>query len=226
MGGRCPASRPWRFSRPARRRGIVRDLDGSRAVPFRYHDPGNLATIGRAAAVADLGWIRFAGWLAWVFWLFVHILKLTGFRNRLVVFVQWAWAYFTYQRSIRLITGRPGNPPRRGVMRRIRGRRTPRDCVAAVARRCPGRRSTVASTVLDAALSRSGSASPRSASDGLPFAAFDLCSPVNPGAAASLPRASRRRSRAASAGRVPAGRSWPRSSSPAGTISGSWPRGA
>jgi NADH dehydrogenase len=92
--------------------GIVRDLEHQPRAPFRYKNPGDLATIGRAAAVADLGWIRFSGWPAWVFWLFVHILKLTGFRNRLVVFVQWAWAYFTHQRSIRLITGRQGNAPR------------------------------------------------------------------------------------------------------------------
>lgn len=84
---------------------IAGDLAGRARVPFRYHNPGDLATIGRAAAVADLGWIRFAGLPAWLFWLFVHILKLTGFRNRVVVFVQWAWAYFTFQRSVRLITG-------------------------------------------------------------------------------------------------------------------------
>jgi NADH dehydrogenase len=64
-----------------------------------------MATIGRAAAVADFGRFRMKGWIAWMAWLFVHILKLTGFRNRLVVLVQWAWAYFTYQRAIRLITG-------------------------------------------------------------------------------------------------------------------------
>jgi NADH dehydrogenase len=73
--------------------------------PFRYHNPGDMATIGRAAAVADFGRFRMKGWIAWMAWLFVHILKLTGFRNRLVVLVQWAWAYFTYQRAIRLITG-------------------------------------------------------------------------------------------------------------------------
>jgi NADH dehydrogenase len=72
---------------------------------FRYHNPGDMATIGRAAAVADFGRFQLTGWIAWVAWLFVHIMKLTGFRNRLVVLVQWAWAYFTYQRSIRLITG-------------------------------------------------------------------------------------------------------------------------
>jgi NADH dehydrogenase len=87
-------------------KAILGDPSGRPRVPFTYHNPGDLATIGRAAAVADLGWVRFTGWTAWVFWLFVHILKLTGFRNRLVVLVQWAWAYFTFQRSIRLITGR------------------------------------------------------------------------------------------------------------------------
>jgi NADH dehydrogenase len=94
-------------------REILGDAVGKPRVPFTYHNPGDLATIGRAKAVADLGWIRFAGWPAWVFWLFVHILKLTGFRNRVVVFVQWAWAYFTFQRSIRLITnrGRDGQDP-------------------------------------------------------------------------------------------------------------------
>jgi NADH dehydrogenase len=85
---------------------VIRD-DGQKAPrrPFRYHNPGDMATIGRAAAVADFGRFRLTGWIAWMAWLFVHILKLTGFRNRLVVLVQWAWAYFTYQRSIRLITG-------------------------------------------------------------------------------------------------------------------------
>lgn len=93
-------------------KSITASLHGRPRTAFHYRDPGNLATIGRAAAVADLGWIRFSGWFAWVFWLFVHILKLTGFRNRVVVFVQWAWAYFTFQRHIRLITGRGPDPVR------------------------------------------------------------------------------------------------------------------
>jgi len=63
-----------------------------------------MATIGRASAVADFGWLHLKGYLAWLAWLFVHILNLIGFRNRLVVMLQWAWAYFTYQRAIRLIT--------------------------------------------------------------------------------------------------------------------------
>jgi NADH:ubiquinone reductase (H+-translocating) len=73
--------------------------------PFKYFDFGNLATIGRAKAIADFGWIRVSGFLAWLLWLFIHIMKLEGFRNRVLVFTQWAWAYFTYQRSVRLITG-------------------------------------------------------------------------------------------------------------------------
>jgi NADH dehydrogenase len=86
-------------------RTIDGDLRGRARAPFRYHNLGDLATIGRAAAIADFGRFRLTGWIAWVAWLFVHILKLTGFRNRLVVLVQWAWAYFSYQRAIRLITG-------------------------------------------------------------------------------------------------------------------------
>jgi NADH dehydrogenase len=84
---------------------VLSTLRGQPRRPFVYRNYGNLATIGRARAIADLGWLRFSGLSAWLFWLFVHIMQLTGFRNRLVVFVQWAFAYFTYQRSIRLITG-------------------------------------------------------------------------------------------------------------------------
>jgi NADH dehydrogenase len=91
---------------------VQRTLRGQPRAPFVYRDLGNLATIGRNQAIADFGRLTFHGWFAWVLWLFVHILKLTGFRNRLVVLVQWAFAYFTYQRSIRLITGDPpsGSP--------------------------------------------------------------------------------------------------------------------
>jgi NADH dehydrogenase len=73
--------------------------------PFHYHDKGSLATIGRAAAVAQFGKIHISGFLAWLAWLFVHILFLIGFRNRVLVFIQWAWSYFTYERGARLITG-------------------------------------------------------------------------------------------------------------------------
>ena len=80
-------------------------IEGRPRQPFRYVNYGNMATIGRAAAIADLGWLRLSGWPAWVAWLFLHIMKLVGFRNRLGVLLQWTWAYFTYQRSVRLITG-------------------------------------------------------------------------------------------------------------------------
>ena len=73
--------------------------------PFHYWDKGSLATIGRAAAVADFGRIHISGFIAWLAWLFVHILFLIGFRNRLLVFIQWAWSYVTYERGARLITG-------------------------------------------------------------------------------------------------------------------------
>ena len=88
-------------------RMIRHDLARRPREPFRYRFWGNLATIGRAAAVADFGRVRFGGYPAWLVWVFVHILKLIGFRNRVLVMVQWAWAWLTYQRGIRLITGSP-----------------------------------------------------------------------------------------------------------------------
>jgi NADH dehydrogenase len=87
-------------------RNIRRSLAGKEPEPFRYRDLGNLATIGRAAAIADFGWLRLSGWIAWMAWLLIHLMKLVGFRNRVLVFVQWAWAYCTYQRSVRLIIDR------------------------------------------------------------------------------------------------------------------------
>jgi NADH dehydrogenase len=84
---------------------IRRHLAGEATTPFRYHNLGNLATIGRNSAVADLPRFRMRGYLAWLFWLFVHVFNLIGFRNRLSVMTQWAFSYLTYQRSVRLITG-------------------------------------------------------------------------------------------------------------------------
>ncbi len=86
-------------------RQIARDARGLPRQRFHYLDKGSLATIGRAAAVADIWRFRLSGYLAWLVWVFVHILYLIGFRNRLIVMIQWAWAYATYQRGIRLITG-------------------------------------------------------------------------------------------------------------------------
>jgi NADH dehydrogenase len=84
---------------------ILRAVEGQPLRPFHYHNLGDMATIGRASAVANLPWIQLDGYLAWLAWLFIHLIKLIGFRNRLVVMVQWMWAYFSYQRAIRLITG-------------------------------------------------------------------------------------------------------------------------
>jgi NADH dehydrogenase len=89
-------------------RQILRAIDGQPHRPFVYKDLGNMATIGRAAAVADLGRVHISGWFGWLTWLFVHVLNLIGFRNRLIVMVQWAWSYFSYQRAIRLITNTGG----------------------------------------------------------------------------------------------------------------------
>jgi NADH dehydrogenase len=83
---------------------VARVLAGEKTTPFRYIDPGNMATIGRNAAIADFGFLQVSGYLGWLLWLFVHILFLIGFRNRLSVMVQWAASYLTYQRSVRLIT--------------------------------------------------------------------------------------------------------------------------
>jgi NADH dehydrogenase len=74
------------------------------STPFVLRDKGSMAIVGRRSALADLGWIAFSGTLAWLTWLFLHIVMLIGFRNRLVVLLQWGVAYFTYQRSVRLIT--------------------------------------------------------------------------------------------------------------------------
>jgi NADH dehydrogenase len=84
---------------------IARDLENQPRRNFRYHDKGSLATIGRAAAVAQFGKFELSGYFAWLAWLFVHIFFLIGFRNRLLVMIQWAWSYLTYERGARLITG-------------------------------------------------------------------------------------------------------------------------
>ena len=85
---------------------VIRNrLAGRDSKPFRYRDFGMLATIGRMAAVVDLRGIKFSGALAWLFWLLAHIFFLIGFRNRLIVMIDWTWAYFTYQRSARIIVG-------------------------------------------------------------------------------------------------------------------------
>ena len=84
---------------------IAGDLQKSPRRNFYYVDKGSLATIGRAAAIAQFKKIHISGYFAWLAWLFVHIFFLIGFRNRVIVLVQWAWSYFTYERGARLITG-------------------------------------------------------------------------------------------------------------------------
>jgi NADH dehydrogenase len=91
--GRAAADNAWRR------------LRGEPTRPFHYRDRGSMATIGRAAAVATIGRLHLTGLLAWLAWLGVHIVYLIGFRNRFLVLFQWAWAYVTWQRGARLITG-------------------------------------------------------------------------------------------------------------------------
>ncbi|MBA3295553.1 MAG: NAD(P)/FAD-dependent oxidoreductase, partial [Acidobacteria bacterium] len=86
-------------------RNILRSIEGQPLRAFRYRDLGSMATIGRASAIADFGFLTLTGGFAWLAWLFVHLMSLIGFKNRLVVLVQWAWAYFSSQRAVRLITG-------------------------------------------------------------------------------------------------------------------------
>ena len=86
-------------------RNIRRAIAGQPLEPFRYKDCGIMATIGRGAAVGDIFGLKISGFFAWLFWIFLHIFWLIGFRNRFVVMTEWAWAYFSLQRRVRLITG-------------------------------------------------------------------------------------------------------------------------
>jgi NADH dehydrogenase len=92
-------------------RNLMASLSGKPTRPFRYRDYGQLATIGRSAAVAMFGKVHISGWLAWVTWLTAHVYFLIGFRNRLVVLIDWAWAYWTFERSARIVAD-PAKPPR------------------------------------------------------------------------------------------------------------------
>ena len=92
-------------------RTIRGDLAGRPRRPFHYWDKGQLAVIGRGQAVADIWKLHFGGFLAWLAWIFVHIFFLIGFRNRVMVMLEWAWSYLTFSRGARLITGERGYPP-------------------------------------------------------------------------------------------------------------------
>jgi NADH:ubiquinone reductase (H+-translocating) len=85
-------------------RNIQRMLKGQQPAPFHYKDPGLLATIGRNAAVARIWGLSFSGFIAWVIWVVLHIFRLIGFRNRVLVLINWAWDYFFYENQVRLIT--------------------------------------------------------------------------------------------------------------------------
>ncbi len=83
---------------------IKNDFEGIKSKNFKYRDFGNMATIGRSSAVVDMGWFQFHGFFAWIFWLFIHLMYIVSFQNRVLVFVQWGWNYFTRNKSARLIT--------------------------------------------------------------------------------------------------------------------------
>ena len=83
---------------------IKKIIKGEKPDAFNYKDPGLLATIGRNAAVARIWGLSFSGFIAWLIWVFLHIFRLIGFRNRLLVLINWAWEYFFYENQVRLIT--------------------------------------------------------------------------------------------------------------------------
>jgi NADH dehydrogenase len=82
---------------------LIRKENRKKLHKFKYKDPGSLATIGRRLAVADLPYGKAKGSIAWLIWLFVHIMYLVGVKNRLFVFINWMWSYFTYDQSLRLV---------------------------------------------------------------------------------------------------------------------------
>lgn len=90
-------------------RYVARLILGKQKQPFHYFDKGTLAVIGRASAVADFGRVHLHGYIAWLSWLFIHLMYLVGFQNRIVVFIRWAFNYLTYNRGARLITGEPNS---------------------------------------------------------------------------------------------------------------------
>jgi NADH dehydrogenase len=82
---------------------LLRAAEGLAQQPFRYRDPGIMATIGRNRAVAKLGPVELRGWFAWLAWVVVHIFQLIGFRNRMMVLLDWAWNYLVFDRAVRVI---------------------------------------------------------------------------------------------------------------------------
>ena len=92
-------------------RNVLASVEDRPRRPFRYRDKGMMATIGKHKAIAQTGRLRLAGYLAWVAWLFIHILYLIGFKNRFFVFMQWVWSYLFSKRGARLITHRDWRQP-------------------------------------------------------------------------------------------------------------------
>ena len=84
-------------------KNIVQTLRGEATAPFVYRDKGSLATVGRSAAVAEIGRLKLSGFIAWLVWWAVHIVALIGFRNRVMVMLEWMWAYLSWQRAARVI---------------------------------------------------------------------------------------------------------------------------
>jgi NADH dehydrogenase len=84
-------------------RAIIADLKGEPRHPFHFVDKGQMATIGRSRAIVEIGSLRMSGFIAWLVWIVVHIYYLTGFQNRILVVLQWAWSYLTFTRGARLI---------------------------------------------------------------------------------------------------------------------------
>ncbi len=105
-------------------KNIIHILRRQPTRPFRYFNKGDLAVIGRSRAIADFGKLRLSGLIAWILWLFVHIMYLVGFRNRVIVFIEWAYNYFTYQRGVRVITNAerqlPSGLPNQGSSAELR----------------------------------------------------------------------------------------------------------
>lgn len=84
-------------------RNVWRVMDGKKAIPFSYKDLGSMATVGRNRAVVDLPFVKFQGFLAWLTWMFVHLISIVGVKNRVLILINWLWNYVTYDQSLRLI---------------------------------------------------------------------------------------------------------------------------
>jgi NADH dehydrogenase len=115
-GGSLPGLAPVALQMGTHVAAVIRaGLSGQPKPAFVYRDKGIMATVGRASGIAQSGRLRLSGMLGWLAWLFIHILFLIGFRNRVLVMFQWAWAWFTFGRSARLITGTTPVPAPRPV---------------------------------------------------------------------------------------------------------------